>query len=360
MLSSHVTVYVPLLAIPRADVSLRPELLYIFKETGINADDVCTLDDIATFWPSRTGLFLVDHNVPRDYLGDRYDFANYPDRKGLVEGIIDHHDNEYVFEDTKTQMKRYDIQKSGSCASLVTRWMMGHPSAQEFSPNAEGGSKLLAQYPEEVRGVAKLLLSAILIDTANLTTRLTPSDPIAARFLADFVSEIDFANFYQNLRSIKTSITGMMFTDLLRRDYKEYKTNLGKLGISTVPRDLSTLIETYTGLVADYTKFCFERGLKVHVIMTATGEGKEFRRGGMVFTNDRNIIEAIKLHGGDKYRMRDTYCAAVFEDIKGDFWVFEQLDLNASRKQIAPLIQQVMEKEYERKSSVFSLEQKNL
>src|SRR5947207_2575651 len=103
----------------------------MFEQTGIDADDVCTLDDISTIDPGRTRFFLVDHNVPRGTLAEIYDFENHPARKDLVEGIIDHHENEKYFHDNRQNLKRYDIQNSGSCSSLVTKWIMGHSSPDQ-------------------------------------------------------------------------------------------------------------------------------------------------------------------------------------------------------------------------------------
>lgn len=343
-MSSHVTTYVPLLAIPRADIPLRPELSYVFEQVGIDVDDVCTLDDISTIDPARTGLFLVDHNVPRGTLAEIYDFQSHPERKELVEGIIDHHENEKHFDELQGNMKRYDIQTSGSCSSLVTKWIMGYSSPNQASSAAFNGPQLLRANPAEARDIAQLLLSAILIDTVNLTQNVTPNDPIACQFLVEFIPELNLTTFYDRIQSVKLSVTGMSLQDLLRRDYKEYDTPLGKLGMSTVNRKISFLRSQFPDFNRDYKKFVTDQGLNTHFTMTVSGQGDEFERGGMVLTENKNVIELFAKMGKEKYGIREI--PEKFEDIKDGWtcWVYYQDDVFASRKQITPLIREIMEK----------------
>ena len=346
-MSSHVTTYVPLLAIPRADIPLRPELLYVFDQTGIEADDICTLDDISTIDPAQTELFLVDHNVPRGTLAEIYDFKNHPGRKELVKGIIDHREDEKYFDDLRGDMKRYDIQNSGSCSSLVTKWIMGHTSPNQISSTTFNGPQILRENTAEAHDIARLLLSAILVDTVNLTQKVTPNDLDACHFLVEFIPEHSFATLYDSIQSVKLSITGMSLQDLLRRDYKEYDTPLGKLGMSTVARKISFLHSHFTDFDEEYIKFVTDRDLKIHLTMTVSGEGDEFERGGMVLTENKNIIESFESIGKKKYGIREI--PEKFEDIKDgwNYWVYDQDDVFASRKQIAPLILEIMGKQAE-------------
>jgi exopolyphosphatase len=342
-----VTTYVPLLAIPRADIPLRPELLYIFDQTGIEADDICTLEDISTIDPAQTELFLVDHNVPRGTLAEIYDFKNHPWRKELIQGVIDHREDEKYFDDLRGYMKRYDIQNSGSCSSLVTKWIMGHASPNQISSTAFNGPQILRENPAEAHDIAQLLLSAILVDTVNLTQKVTPNDLVACRFLVEFIPEHNFTTLYDSIQSVKLSIAGMSLQDLLRRDYKEYDTPLGKLGMSTVARKISFLRSHFTDFDGEYRKFVNDRDLKIHLTMTVSGQGDEFERGGMVLTENKNIIESFERKGKEKHGIREI--PEKFEDIKDgwNYWVYDQDDVFASRKKIAPLILEILGKDAE-------------
>ena len=316
----------------------------MFKRTGIDPKDVCTLEDISTIDPSRTGLFLVDHNVLRGAIDEIFDFAHHPERKELLEGIIDHHNPEDMFAQIAPQMKRYDIQPSGSCASLVTNWIMGKSSPYEFSPSVENGDRIFENETGANGEIAQLLLSAILIDTANLTVKVTPNDPPAVEFLSRFVPDLNLQSFYSEIQSVKTSIEGMSLEDLLRRDYKEYDTSLGKLGISLVLRDISYLRENFSSFDKEVHSYGKDRKLKVHIIMTVSGQGKEFHRGGLVITDDPNVMQAIKEQGEEKYGFKDAEVFGVFADTEEGLlgWVYVQNDLAASRKQIAPMVREIM------------------
>jgi exopolyphosphatase len=322
---------------------LRPELLHLFSTTGIDAEDICTLDDISAIDVDKTHLFLVDHNRPRGTIATFYDFDRHPERKALVEGIIDHHVDEGYFKSQfeETPPKRYDIRTTGSCASLVTQYMMGLPSEQSFSPNAKGGLDLLNENIPETKSVARLLMSAILIDTSNFTNKVSPPDGVASHFLAQYLPELVLENYYHAMKSAKDSIGGMSLHDLLRRDYKEFDTKIGKLGMSTITRPISFLQSQFENFEKTVKQYREERSLEVFVVLTVSGEGAEFRRGGMMVTDKyASVIEAFKVQGGERYGIKRDK-----EGGRGMYncFAFEMGDLSASRKQIAPLVMEIMD-----------------
>jgi exopolyphosphatase len=337
----HIGVYVPLLAIPRADIRLRPELVKLFAETGIDVDDICTLEDISTIDPDRTGLFLVDHNVPSGKVAQIFDLENHPDRRDNLEGIIDHHLDEKEFIDLRSKIKRYDIQDAGSCGSLVTLYIT---DCETDHPAQCAVPQKLADNPAEARGVAQLLLAAILIDTTNLTRKLTPHDPVACQYLAGFVPELVLSSFHEDLLTAKLSIEGMTFPDLLRRDYKEFKTPLGMLGMSTITRAITCLHTMFPELEKDLGGYIRQQGLKVHVTLSVRGGRGGFKRGGMVVTDYAPIVDTFKDMGSERYGIHEVQIEGIDKNGAGlNWWVFEQGSMNATRKQIAPLMREVME-----------------
>jgi exopolyphosphatase len=341
----HIGVYVPLLAIPRADIRLRPELVKLFTETGIDSDDICTLDDISSIDPDRTGLFLVDHNVPSGKISQIFDFENHPARRDNLEGIIDHHIDEKEFIDLRSKMKRYDIQDAGSCGSLVTLYIKDVETANRPTNSTQDNvPQKLADNPAEARGVAQLLLAAILIDTTNLTRKLTPHDPVACQYLAGYIPELELSKFHEDLQTTKLSIEGMTFPDLLRRDCKVFNTPLGKLGMSTITRAIPYLHDMFPDFQNDLVAYFRRLGLVVHVILTVRGGKGGFKRGGMVVTDYAPIIDTFKAMGGDRYGIHEVQVEGIDKHAGGlNWWVFEQGSLNATRKQIAPLMREVID-----------------
>lgn len=238
-------------------------------------------------------------------------------------------------------MRRYDIRATGSCASLVTQYIMGHPSAQSFSPNPEPTNTLLQENIPEIRVVAQLLISAILIDTSNLTNKVTPEDTLAVQFLSQYLPELSLENFFSVMKAAKDSIVGMSLIDLLRRDYKEFDTKIGKLGMSTILRSIPFLQSHFPDFEKTIKQYRQERCLEVFVVLTVSGEGDEFRRGGMMVTEKySSVIEEFKRRGREKYDVK--------KDGEGremyNCFMFEVGDLSASRKQIAPLVTGIMDK----------------
>lgn len=304
-----------------------------------------TLDDIRTIDPHRTSVFLVDHNVPRGAVAEKWDGVE----GGMkVEGIIDHHDDEAMFVQQQDNMKRYDVQKSGSCASLVTNWIAGTPSSHPVPTDPTSTTDvpaLLHANAPEIHGVAQLLISAILIDTANLKSKVTPHDPRAAHFLAQFIPELNLLKFFDSLRDAKNSIDGMSLPDILRRDYKEYSTPLGKLGMSTVNRPVQLLKEQFSSFEEDLRAFIRRRGLCAHVVMTWSFREGEFRRAGMILSERKEVVETYKREGGERFQMHgvdDIDVGGIVEGWTG--WVYEQDALQISRKQVAPFMEEIMKR----------------
>ena len=287
-------------------------------------------------------MFLVDHNVPR---GGVAEIWGEDVQRMKVEGIIDHHEDEGVFTTQREGMRRYDVQKSGSCASLVTNWISSQPSSHLVShdPVVQFDiSGLLLENIGEMRGVAQLLLSAILIDTANLKSKATPHDYRAAQYLTQYIPELNLLNLYDTLRDVKNSINGMSLAEILRRDYKEFSTPLGKLGVSTINRPIPVLKKRFPSFEEDVKDFIVERGLCTHIMMTWSFQDREFRRAGMIVSQFEDVVTSFKEKGREKFGMHsvESELGSVMDGWTE--WVYEQDDLDASRKQVAPFVQDVM------------------
>ena len=315
------------------------------KEIGVDSDDICTLEDVQNIDPKSTSLFLVDHNVPRGQLAELFQIATQADTV-KIKGIIDHHVDEQLFSNQRADMDRLDIRKSGSCATLVTQWFMGEPSPLTSSSESRALG-LVHEHPEEASGIAQLLLSAILIDTANLSnTKVTDIDRAAVEFLVTLLPNFGVAKFYDQIRTAKMSIDGMSFRDLLRRDYKEYNSPLGKLGMSTIIRSIPDLRDLYQNFKEELLAYIKERNLAVHIILTVSVKESEVKRGGMIVSNNRDVVTQFKKQGTEEFRLSDADTASqkLSQQLPENWtgWVFEQGDLNSSRKQVEPFVMRIM------------------
>lgn len=136
-LKSESIKYIPLLNIPRDDLSLRGEVCWAFDHFGLDRMDLVFINDL-DLEKEMSQFILVDHNAlsaSQLFLQDR------------IIGIYDHHKDENQFLDVRPRI----VEPVGSCCSLiVSEWI-----SSGFIINLSND-------------VSSLMLSAILIDTVNL------------------------------------------------------------------------------------------------------------------------------------------------------------------------------------------------
>ncbi len=87
--------FLPLINIRRADFRLRTEVVYLFNAAGVQVDNLLFSDDVDLETLSAEGrmrLILVDHNKLA---------ASLYQLGGLVDEIIDHHEDEGLYPQVK-------------------------------------------------------------------------------------------------------------------------------------------------------------------------------------------------------------------------------------------------------------------
>lgn len=136
-LKSESIQYIPLLNIPRDDLSLRGEICWAFDRFGINKMDLVFINDL-DLEKEMSNMILVDHNALSSsqlFLQDR------------IVGIYDHHKDENHFLNVQPRV----VEPVGSCSSLIAlEWIRSN-----FSNNLS-------------TDLSSLMISAILIDTINM------------------------------------------------------------------------------------------------------------------------------------------------------------------------------------------------
>ncbi|KAH8990734.1 DHH phosphoesterase [Lactarius akahatsu] len=321
---------VPLLQTPRADISLRAENLYALDFSGKYA--------------------LVDHNT----LTGR--FAAY--ERVRVVAIIDHHEDEKHHLDASPRIIEVP---TGSCSSLVARLIK-------------------KEWPEGMsRAVARLLLSAILIDTGGLKAggKAETADREVAPFLlerAELTSEgvgtlVDnqgmkgVKELTKTLEAKKDSVDHLGARDLLRRDYKEYRfvpswNAEGTLvvGLASVPRGIKAITggDEKGGKVlgAACVAWLQEKGLDMLGVLTSwKDKGKHRREMVWVVRDDKEAKQRLwkGLEGSKELKLQrkegkkyvDGMESGVGKGLK--VRVYEQGNAHATRKVTAPLIRVIVE-----------------
>lgn len=201
-------------------------------------------------------------------------------------GCIDHHVDEKFMPSSESlpEGQPMIIQPGpGSCASLITRELQQR--------------NLWDAAPAEIAQVAKLALSAVLIDTSNLTAegKVTDVDREAVNFLRSQIEaasdEWDLEAFYKSILHAKQNSLDLLTMDeLLDRDYKEWtetSQSTGKtvkIGFCSAVKPIRWIVQKAGGLekfldaVRSFAASA-EKDLDVFVVMTAfTGSDDRFCR----------------------------------------------------------------------------------
>lgn len=349
--------WIPITNIPQQDLSLRPELTALLRHADLKPEHLITLDDIesieTTLPAESTDWILVDHNVLQGNLGKHY--------SRRVAGVIDHHDDEgKIARDAKPRL----IEKTGSCNSHVINYC--RPAWDDVSGMGtnvgaargqdDGAIDDIAYTSTWDAQVAKLSLGSILIDTQNLKSedKTTGHDRKAVKYLEAKIGisnkigpSYDRDAFFEEISSAKSTLDSLSLTDLLRKDYKQWTEGDLTLGIASCVRSLSYIQNKSDQFLADLVQFAKSRELDLIAIGTSHSESGSFER--------QLLLLAAK--EGRAVEVADNFERESTEDLKLGVneadsassdeqppWlrIWEQKNLSASRKQIAPLMRQCM------------------
>lgn len=343
--------YIPLLDIPRDDIKLRPEFKIVLDRCNIHADNLITSTDLPSedqLQVEQTQWVLVDHNKLEGDLSSIY--------SGHVVGCIDHHDEENAVPKQPSSEPRV-VEKCGSCTSLILR---------ELAKELANKSSSLEDKPPYTTDALKLGLASILIDTNNLQdkNKVTQIDLDVANSLDAALqrrsSDWSKDRYFEEISKAKKNLDGLPLNDVLRKDYKQWTEGSMSLGMSSVVRDFEFLAklsqtENANSDQGSYwadaaTKFMYERRLDLWVIMTAYSrkakDGKEkFRRQLMVHWRDSSsaaIVKSFTEKCGSELNLESAEIEYLTPSPEENWKIWTQGNLAASRKQVGPMLRNVM------------------
>lgn len=291
---------------------------------------------ITSLHASNTTITIVDHNRLESDI--RFLF---PD-DSIVKAVIDHHDDEGFYPSASPRI----VEKSGSCTSLVTNYFK-------------------SSFPTEgvVRGeLARLALAAVLIDTTNMTNKVTTHDEKALKFLETQIQKSATEDgsisgpwnrkaFFDGIWNAKNNVDNMPIRDLLRKDWKEWVETVDKtgerkkVGIAAILRELKWLKEREEGdgFLDGVKSWAEARELDVTCIMTTTGRGGQFRRELLVWElNDKakGCINTFTKKAEEAGLGLKIWEDGGLDDKSFKRRAWTQANLTASRKQVAPLLRE--------------------
>ncbi|KAG6006689.1 hypothetical protein E4U21_006764 [Claviceps maximensis] len=321
------SLHIPLSNLPRADLALRTEMTAVLQHAALTTDQLITLSELPDLQPEDTRWVLVDHN---SLTGPLKKFASQ------VTGCVDHHVNEGVVEaDARPRV----IEPCGSCMSLIVDECK--QAWEELREKTE---------PMEHDKLIKLSLAPILLDTTNLTmaSKVRPKDTAAVAFLQRQLRDPNFdaTQYYDLINAVKEDISGLSFRDIFRKDYKEWEESGLTLGISCVVQGFEYLLDKAVSekvLLEELSSWSEERKLDVTGVMTTSHPGGKFHRQLLVWgLNDRGrkAVQKFRDLAADKLRLEPWRGGSL--DGRDERFAWAQLELTASRKQVAPLLREAL------------------
>lgn len=363
--STKPRLHVPLLNIPKKDISLRPELLALLPNANLESAHLITLDDLPAFSslreslpPQNTRWILVDHNALQGTLGRLY--------SSQVVGAIDHHaDERKVPQDTGPEPRV--VETSGSCTSLVVNYchslwdtLSSASSTSSSAVNAQSDSVtedsgMTALWDAQL---AYLALASVLIDTNNLLdeNKVTEHDMKAATYLeakinacAKTSTGFSREGFFEMVSQAKRDLDGVELEGVFRKDYKQWSEGDRVLGVASVVKDLGYLCgktgnaSSFAALIEEARAFADERGLDVFAVMTAfQADDGSFSRELLVLGTSKEGSAVVKKFAETTSEKLKLESVEEKDDDEQRLCVWRQKEVAASRKQVAPLLREAM------------------
>lgn len=301
---------VALIARRRCDLNLRPELKFVLARAGINPDHLLFRDDVELGKKMAQGaeLVLVDHNSLE---------APLPPGQQRVTAIIDHHHDQGAFPDASPRI----IDQVGSTATLVTELV-------------------LREKGEMAASAALLLLSALLMDTVNLSAqagrRTARDQTMAEKLLA--LSGVERESFFTSLQQAQHDLKGLSTQQLLGRDYKEWPGPVGRYGMSTVPLSLDQWLQQETDLTSALARFARQKGLTLLIVMLVSYE-PDFQRELIIFCRHQELlIHLMSFLEQQGLRLSIPQRSTAVAERDGYLGFYRQDNVSISRKKLQPLI----------------------
>lgn len=344
----HEQPFLPLINISKDELKLRRDIELLLKSNMISQDELFFLEDILDIVKSSTvqlEVVLVDHcNLQGELLTKLYD-----EEKLKVSGIIDHHEDEHMFQDAKPR----DIRPNGSCSSLVFNYWYDQ-LREKMSPEP-----------------ILLLLGPLLIDTANMTQKVEQGDvdafsryqkileknSVPLEITLAVPGSSSFQSFYYTLKAAKKDMEGFSLYDILRKDYKQFtfvskSGNRASIGFSSVGKGMAWLTKNFSA--EDFVESCTRMLETFHldvIVMTTSFTRKDTNQSAREFCHYSNSDDfkdlskyATELLLDDNLYLSDNaqnIIGAINE--KRVFHVYNQARVTATRKQVVPVVKSIIE-----------------
>ncbi|WBW75047.1 exopolyphosphatase, prune Ppx1 [Schizosaccharomyces osmophilus] len=309
---------VPFFNIPKNELRLRPELVYLLDMLKIRTDNILFLNEIAAV-PERfssSPIHLIDHNTL-----DRKEVCKFEES---VEGIIDHHKDEGNHLNANPRI----IKECGSCSTLVIQYYMDILSSLHKTEETR----------MEAEDIAVLALGPVLVDTGNLKNeKTTDTDVEVANQLFQFVpSGWNRDEFFSSLKEKKGTYKGFSFMDLLHRDLKQYAPGNVSISYPSIGKGIDWIEEKRSNWQQELKEFAETKQADLVIVGLSLSKKEEFRRQMILYKRTKQGESFA-----DQFLEKNENSLGLefLKNVEGHtISVFNQRNSAASRKKVVPMI----------------------
>jgi len=297
--------YIPMINIPREDFKLRTEAVFLFSHAGIKTDWLLFAEDVDLGALSQAGkleLVLVDHNKLA---------SNQSNLERSVVEIIDHHKDEQLYPKA-TRI----IEPVGSAATLVAEALLKNPELLE-------------------EGSAVLLLGTILLDTVNLdpdAQRATEKDQKVVDALLT-LSGADRTQLFDKLQDEKFNVSSLDSSDLLRKDYKQWKLGNQNVGFASVLLSVNGWLKKDANLSSSLATYASKHNLDALIAMNAYTQ-PQFTRELVVYCENEALRSKLLVF----LESSDLGLTKIDGPVDEATALYAQANLGISRKKLQPVM----------------------
>ena len=307
---------IPLINCKKEDYKLRTESYGLLKRYDIDENDLIFIDSIDNSLinnPANLEVVIVDHNKLPD---------NLRAWDNSVISVFDHHQDIEMYSNAEPRI----FETIGSCSSLVAQFILEKQA--DIFKNEE---------------ITILNIAPILVDTVNLDQeqgRVTEKDTEVFNKLMDFTSA-DIQKLYKDLQFMKSDVSALSSTDLLRKDYKQWASQTFTYGMSSVPLSINDWLAKNDKIAQACDGYMVENNLDLLLVMTAYVD-ESFKRELIIVAPDLNFLDNMINMFNDEGLELTTYPVEL--KCKKAIATFNQAGLGFSRKKVQPLIEEFLKK----------------
>ncbi|EDO15708.1 hypothetical protein Kpol_1000p20 [Vanderwaltozyma polyspora DSM 70294] len=323
-ISGHQDGYiVPVINVNRPDLKMRRDIVFALQKFDIDDDLLFFKEDLEE-WSGRSvsiEAVLVDHNVIS---------RSIKEFVGSISSVIDHHKDEGLYLDATPRI----VKTTGSCSSLVFNYWQ----------------EKLGNNPS-LNPIVPLLLGAVLIDTSNYQYKVETPDIEALERYKMYPTYIERNRYYEELKTAKDDIKGLSIIEILRKDYKQFvftKNNTKiTIGIASIVKSMDWLYNEYNGsqnFEDGCLQFLNSKDIDILLLMTAWSDENGFNRELVAIPKPEfaKLSNTLINQVNDKLELKPVSNGNIKRASldSSPTLAFKQLNTQASRKQVAPYIEE--------------------